>query len=295
MMKGSKILLISLVFITGCDLYKYEQDDYHDLYVVEAYLIAGRALPFIRLSTTSPINKVYKLREQYIKDARVEVRLLNADSSVAQRYFYRGNGTYHPVNTTARVQEGRLYQLYITLENGDIIEAKTQVPGDFKTLNKVDGDYVYQGKQQVKVTMTPSFYPGRQSFYIFSVNAVEPDSANLTPFYKQLIMERGDLAKSYYINSSGIVNEKSLIQNDDKSLTLPIPWLSVAFYGKNKIIINTIDDNIYDFLRSQNMQTGGLQLIPGEIHNVNYNINGGIGIFGSMSSDTNSVFIKRAK
>ncbi|HEX6982943.1 MAG TPA: DUF4249 family protein [Balneolaceae bacterium] len=282
-----------LIFLAGCDIYNYKQDGYRELYVVETYLIANRPLPFIRLSTTSPINREYKLSEQYVKNARVEVRLLKADSSIAERYLYYGSGTYHPVDTTVKVRANRSYQLYITLQNGDIIEAKTRVPGDFKTVNEVDGNYVYQGEQQIEVTMTPSFYPGRQAFYIFTVNAVEPDSANLTPFYAELVIEQGNLAKSYFINSSGIINEKSLMRNDDETLTLLIPWLSVAFYGENKIIINAIDDNIYDFLRSQNVQTSGLQFITGEIRNANYNINGGIGIFGSMNSDTNTVFIKK--
>jgi hypothetical protein len=52
---------------------------------------------------------------------------------------------------------------------------------------------------------------------------------------------------------------------------------------------------MYDFLRSQDVQTGGSTLSPGEIQNIRYNINGGIGIFGSMAADTNRVFIERSE
>jgi len=48
---------------------------------------------------------------------------------------------------------------------------------------------------------------------------------------------------------------------------------------------------MYDFLRSQSVQTGGSTLSPGEIQNIDYNVEGGIGIFGSMASDTIAVNI----
>ncbi len=44
--------------------------------------------------------------------------------------------------------------------------------------------------------------------------------------------------------------------------------------------------NMYDFYRSRDIQGGGSTLSPGEFQNVIYNIDGGIGVFGSMASDT---------
>jgi hypothetical protein len=67
----------------------------------------------------------------------------------------------------------------------------------------------------------------------------------------------------------------------------------VAFYEDNLIVANTIDDNVYDFIRSQETQLGGSTLSPGEIQNVIYNIEGGIGVFGALASDTVQVYIKR--
>lgn len=288
------LIFVTILFIcSGCEFFKYKESNYRELYVVESYLIANGPLPQVRVSTTSPIGEGYKISEKYLENADVEIRLLRADDSIARRYEYYGDGIYYPVDSTMTVQANHMYQLYITLQNGDVIKAKTQVPGDFETINELQDAYVYQGNRQVGITMTPSFYPGRQTFYVFTANAMKPDTSNLTPFYAELVLKKGDHILSYAINSLGIINEKSLIQNNDKTLTFRIPWLTFAFFGENNIIVNAIDDNLYDFLRTQNFQIGDLRFAPDEIHNVNYNITGGIGIFGSMSSDTNTVFISR--
>ena len=52
-------------------------------------------------------------------------------------------------------------------------------------------------------------------------------------------------------------------------------------------------DFIYDFLRSQSVQLGGSSISPGEIPNVIYNIEGGIGVFGSIAADTIQTNITR--
>lgn len=288
-------IFIIAVIATGCDL--YEQDDYQEYYVVESYLIANSMLPDLLLSKTVPIDEKYNFEDPVVNDADVEVRLLNADSTVAERYSYiqRENGTYAPA-VLDTVKPERLYQLYISLPNGDRIEAKTYVPGDFETVNKnlIPDEYEYQGNQQIQLRTTPSSYiTDRQTYYIFTVNAVSPDSSKLTPFYRDLVIDQENNIENFTINSSGIINEKNYERNADNTITLDVPWLSIAFYDTNKVITNAIDDNMYDFVRTQNAQSGGTSLSPGEIQNIRYHVNGGIGIFGSMSSDTLQVRILR--
>lgn len=96
-----------------------------------------------------------------------------------------------------------------------------------------------------------------------------------------------------FLCSSGIINDRNYQHNTDGNTQLRVPWLAVAFYDNNDVIVNAIDDNMYHFLRSQDVQTGDNDIAPGEMQNIRYNVTGGIGIFGSMSSDTNRVFIKR--
>jgi len=287
------ILLVSLILSSGCDL--YQQDDYKEYYVVESYLVAGDLLPLVRLSTTSTIEQEYTFEDNAVSDAQVVINRLNADSSIAQTYPYQQQdpGRYVPA-TNAIVQDEQLYQLSITTSDGEEISATTFVPGNFTTVNELQNEYTYQSEQQIEVDATPSSYiTGRQTYYIFTVNVVSPDTSKLTPFYRDLVLDQDNDIENYYINSSGIINQGNYEQNEDGTITLRVPWLAIAFFDTNYVVANAIDDNMYDFLRSQDVQTGGSTLSPGEIQNIRYNVEGGIGIFGSMSSDTNQVVITR--
>lgn len=290
------LFIIGTSILTACEL--YEQDEYREYYVVESYLVASSPLPDILLSKTVPLEDEYIYDEAAINNATVEVRLLNADSTISERYAYEfgSGGLYFAAEPTV-VQEKRLYQLYVSLPNGDSIEAKTFVPGDFETVNReeLSDQYIYQDEEQIEITTTASEYlTNRQTYYIFTVNAENPEPSDLTPFYSDLVEEQDNSLQNFYVNSSGIINEGNYTPDSDGTITLKVPWLSIAFYGANEVITNAIDDNMYDFLRSQDTQTGGVSLSPGEIQNIRYNINGGIGIFGSMSSDTNRFEIIRS-
>lgn len=293
MIKTTIPLLLTLLICISCEV--YEQNDYQEYYVVESYLVANDFLPTVRLSTTSPIDEEYDFKENALSGAEVQVRRLNADSSVAEIYSYQSiqAGVYIPLDFII-VQDEQLYQLHVTTGNGDIITATTYVPGNFETINELQNQYTYQSEQQIKIKTSPSSYiTNRQTYYIFTVNAVNPDSSNLTPFYRDLVINQDNQIDNYIVNSSGIINEKNYDRNSDGTITLRVPWLAIAFYGSNDVVVNAIDDNLYDFIRSQDVQTGGSTLSPGEIQNIEYNVNGGIGIFGSMASDTNRVDIQK--
>src|SRR5699024_8929696 len=171
----------------------------------------------------------------------------------------------------------------------------TLVPGSFEIVDeKVKDSIPYQSDEQLKIVIRgENERAGRQSYFVFTVEAVTPSPNNLTPFYKSLVEEQDADIKNFYVNSSGIVNEENYEENSDGTLALRLPWIGVAFYGENDVVANTIDDNMYDFLRYQGVQGGGSTLPPGEIQNIKYNVEGGIGVFGSMASDTILVIIER--
>lgn len=291
------LLLIFVIACTGCELYK--QDEYEEYYVVESYLVAGDELPRVRLSKTMPVDESYNFNEAAVTNAAVAIRVLDSDSNTVAVFPYRSGsvnrpGIYQP-SVKATVQSQQLYELYI-LHEGNEISATTYVPGNFETVNEneLQDSYVYQSEEQIEIETTPSTYiTDRQSYYIFTVNTVNLLREDLTPFYRDLVENQDGELEDFRINSSGIINEENYDRNENDTITLRVPWLAIAYFGQNDIIANAIDDNMYDFLRSQDVQTGGSTLSPGEIQNIEYNVNGGIGIFGSLASDTNRVEIVR--
>lgn len=288
-MKLHYYFLITLLLVSGCEL--YTQDEFEEHYVVESYLIANAELPPVRVSHTLPVEEEYTFEKTTLSNASVEIRLLNSENEIEETFAFNlhSEGVYLPVDDHT-VRAGNTYELHVSFPNGDAVVSRTLVPGDLKTVRQPKDLYRYQ-EEQINIIVEPSSYPGRQAYYVFTVNALNPDYENLTPFYLSLIEDQEAEISSFRINSSGIVNEGNYQQDENGNISLDVPWLAIAFRGINEIIANAIDDNMYDFIRSQNVQTGGSTLPPGEIQNIDYHIDGGIGIFGSMASDTNRVTI----
>jgi hypothetical protein len=96
------------------------------------------------------------------------------------------------------------------------------------------------------------------------------------------------------ITNSPIINEGNYDINQDGTLTIRLPWIAVAFFGENRLTASALDDNLYDFIRTQTVQQGGSTLSPGEIPNVIERIEGGTGVFGSFARSSYVVRITQA-
>lgn len=283
---------LALVGLSACDA--YEQDRYAPEVIVEAYLAAGEPLPELKLSTTAPIGAFYRFDDFAIDDADVAVALLDDAGGVAERYPYRrvGPGRYRPEGDGGVVQPLRRYALEATVPGFEApVRAATLVPGAFEVLVASVDTVVYQGAEQFEARVTRSQYPGRQSHYIFTLVALDT-THGLTPFYADFVDdEDADVtADDLVLNTSTVTNEANFTPNPDGTLTMKLPWVSIAFYGPTNVIANTLDDNLYDFLRSQ---MGGGTRSPGEMDNLIDHVDGGRGIFGSMARDSFVVFVRK--
>ena len=277
------------------------QNNYKPYYVVESYLVANRQLPEVRLSTTNPINNVYSFEDVAVANAEVQIRLLQKDNSTIDEVFTYSSdsaGIYH-ANLGHKVEPDRTYQLHISLNGGsDIITASTTAPESFEVISEVLDTIVYQSTERLEITLSKTSSFTNQSVFIFNTLAQQPIPKNLTPLYYDLYIQEEDSLEAekrlaeFSITSSRLLNEANFSNNTDGTVTIRYPWIAVAFYGDNKLVASTVDNNIYDFIRSESVQLGGSTLSPGEIQNAITRINGGIGIFGSMASDTIDVFIK---
>lgn len=280
---------LAIAFITialaGCDL--YGQDDYEEQYVVESYLIANRAMPEIRLSTTAPFNENYYFEERAVSGAVILVNRYDDAGNKDKTYSYReqDNGIYIPQNedTADLVMPRHLYRLEIEIpdDNGHRIEAVTHVPDTFSVKEVIRDRAVYQSPDQLEFNITRNRANGRQIYFIYSTESLEPSEETITPFWKDVV---DNYIEARRIRTT-IINEENFDINADGTLTLRMPWIGIAFYGPNIISTFSIDDNAYDFFRSQPVQAGGGagSLSPGEIQNIIYHMEGGIGLFGSMS------------
>ncbi|MEX0720997.1 MAG: DUF4249 family protein [Balneolaceae bacterium] len=293
------LLLVSLLAFS-CEM--YQQDEYEEFNVVEAYLIAGKEIPNIRLITVVPVEDKfsYSTSSYGVDNANIEVRLLSEGphSEIEEVIYYELSSTgKYSATDSHTVLPLRTYELEITFPNtNENIYAHTIVPDTFQIVNTLPDSIVYRSSEQVEVTVSESSYPERQNIFIFNAISPGPEESKFTPFYRELFEERGRDPRDIKLlanNSSDIINEGNFKVNEDGSNTIKYPWSGFSYYEENLLVANTMDDNVYDFVRSQSVQLGGSSLSPGEIQNVIYNIEGGIGIFGSLASDTVAIYLKR--
>lgn len=281
------LCLIVLSSFSACDA--YEQDGYVREYVVEAYLVAGAPLPALKLSTTAPADVGYRFDALAVEGADVSVALLDDAGGVAARYAYapRAKGVYGPVDP-AVVRPYARYALEVDVPGAAPIRAQTFVPGVIEVLGTTADTLVYQDGDQFEVRVVPSRYPGRQGIYNGKLMARDT-THGMPPFYADLV-EDGDVDPDELLeNASSLVNEAFFVEHPDGSMTLRLPWVAVAFYGPNDVVVSAVDDNLYDFIRSR---AGNGARSPGQLDNVIDHVDGGIGIFGSMATDTQRVFIR---
>lgn len=279
--------ILFLLLFSSCDI--YEQDEYRELIVLEAYAIAGRPLPDVRISRTLPIADEYSFNEAAITSAAVVITVTNSEGSEngSFSYFQQRQGVYRANDRNYRVEAGSTYRIDVQFQDRpDQLRAITTVPAQFEILSEVKDSYVYQSEDQLEILLTATESDARQNIYVFNTLTREPSVDNLTPFYQDAVVNGDSELQEFFDNSSGLINEGNFTINDDQTILLRFPWIGVAFYGENAVVTNSVDQNLSDLVRSEELQLGGSTLPPGEIPNLIYNVEGGIGVFGSMVTDT---------
>ena len=287
------ILISPLLFgMAACD--PYSQNDYEEKVVVQAYLVADQRFPEIKLSLSAPISEQYDFDRQSISGANLSIEHIDASGSVLETTSYRmiKPGIYGPIDTLKLVEPLTQYRLKAQVQGKPEITATTLVPDRFETVGLNNTRIKYQSTEQFEIDITLSSYPGRQNIYVFSIETLDPENAEFTPFYADVVDEE-DRA-DFYLNSSGIVLEGNYeVDRVRNLLKIKLPWLGIAFYGPNRITANVIDDAMYDYIRTRDVQQGGSSLSPGEINNVKTNVINGTGVFGSYAKSSVIINVDR--
>lgn len=293
--------LFAAVALVGCDL---SEESFEPQVVVEGFLIAGETLPAIRLSETTPIEEGFVFEDQAIRDAEVRITMTTGDEEEVYDLVEDANfpGNYiHPLFDPApRVVPGARYRLEARLPGrpdllapDEVVRAETVVPGLLSVVRPPPDTVRYNVLTPgPAIDVALSSEPDRQSVFIFTVTALEPESYDLTPTLADLL-ENSDADPADFVDSaSPILNEDNYDRNEDGTLRIRVPWLAIAYYGPNLFVANALDDAVYDYLRSRDAQFNPTTLSPGEIQRVLSNVENGVGVFGSLARASVEVFIE---
>lgn len=292
------VAICLLLLIASCEV--YNQDDYEEYIVLEAYAVANRPLPDVRVSTTLPTGQKYNFLEAGQSGANVRIFLMNEDGGDEEVFTYRRSpetrGVYVAENRTHRILPRRTYRIEVNFnDRSEVLRAQTTIPDAFEILNEVPDTVVYQSSNRLELLISSFIRTQSQSIFIFNtIIQDEPKPENLTPFYKGILDDDDSIEiEDFYDNDTQPINEGNFDLNPDGTISINYPWIGISFFGNNYVVTNSIDNNLSDLISSQEVQLGGSTLSPGEIPNLHYHVEGGIGIFGSFASDTVETFFKR--
>lgn len=306
-----RLLLLAAVglassFLVGCDTNALETESQ---VVVEAYLKAGAELDSVRVTRTAGADAEYTPKQTAVRGAEVRVQRLNDGGGVVESVPYAETdsvGVYAP-ESSATVKPSTPYRLRVNTPEGTAVTATTTVPAPVEAVRTKNDTTTYPDEEgsdppqfELRIRPGPSTLE-RQNVYVLtsrslldfqsiSASPSEEDAGRLlTPFYLERYDADSDTLASFRVNSSGLLNEANFDRNDDGTVSITLPWVAVAFYGPNQVSASVVDNNLYDFLRTQTAQRRSLA--PGEIPNIDDDVENGTGVFGSYAEASGNTFI----
>lgn len=293
------LVLVLAPLFGACELF-VDSSAFEPEYVVESYQIAGEPLEPIRLSRTAPVEETYDFNALAVRGADVRVELLTASGDVEAVYPFREHpnrpGVYLPTDVQATLLPLRTYQMEAKIPRADVrVRVQTVVPDTFSIRRTGADTVVYQGGELLELALSRSSYPGRQNIYVFTAEALGALSeVRLVPIAREI--RGGDESlEDLRIRSSPVLNEGNYDVDPSGTITIEVPWLIFAYYGDHRLFASALDDNLFDFLRTQTIQqNGAFGLSPGEVPNVVEHVEGGTGFFGSLARVAYEVHVERA-
>ena len=299
---GSALLAI----MAGCSTDRDDSDffapAYVDVVVVDMVLVVGRPFPAMSLTRTTTPDKVFDARAQAVSGANVFVLL--PDLTRVQYSETTLVGRYVPITHTGLlVQPETTHSLHVITPDGENVTATTTTPSRFS----ID-DWVLLDDAGVNVQRTlKTFEEFGDGVYFQPENQLVYTDGLLEGWFE------GEGNTGYHVGISSLdldsdfVVDPTFFDEEDyedleRNISSPIfeaaeekvrlPWLAIFFQGRYKILVYSVDPNWYDLILTLPEYSNGIGGNTGDnFGRPKFNVNGGIGLFGSASVDSIGLFV----
>lgn len=301
---NSWVLLVVVIFAiaAGCstdrqagDLFGSPLDE--GRLVLDALLVVDQSLPDILLSQTIAPGQPVTDTSSGVSGASVEISTEEAvyryanDSEQRSLYIAPPDAPIVAPETTYSIQiesEGRILRATTTtpqrlvIREGVLLDEKNlRVVRNFKTYLDWE-DQVFEAPENFVVyqegLLEARFDPIQAVGYQVGIFSLDPES----PF----VISADFLEDDDYANFK---RQESSPAFEAMNGTLRLPWFAVYFAGRHKIKIFAVDQNWFDFIRTS-PEFGGDGGFGGNAGDnfkfPQFNVEGGIGVFGSASVDS---------
>jgi hypothetical protein len=274
--------------------------------VVDAMLVVGKPFPSLYLSRTLPPNQSFSWEKAGITGATVTIE---GGSSIAVYTDFAIPGHYlaETVTGTDEVLPGTTYRLTATLSDGRVLRATTTTPArvsvrEWVLLNddgtaveqqlatfEAHGDSVYAQPENQLVyprgLLEARLQPTAAAGYQIAVESLDLDSALLID---------ADFLDEEDLEDFTRTGQSPPLDTDESNLR--VPWFALYYEGRYQLRVHAMDRNWFDLARTDPVLGGGGSFGFGgatgdSTERPIFHVDGGIGLFGSMSSDSVGFYI----
>ena len=284
------IVLCMTVIVIGCQ--DLPPNDYIERIVVEGFLITNHGVDSIIIRKSLPVNVAYDPQVAGIVHAQVTITVDGNVYTLMEKDTT--SGFYYLPASVLTIRSGKTYNLEI--HTGDaVVKASTIVPDSIKLTSQLPDTLQYPSDPNAQTVpaanVTWTDVRGRASY---AANVACLDTTWYKVWTKDTVINGRDTVIQYGIPNRRIDRfwEANAPFYKDVSRwepfidypSTPLPWTGFKWYGRQRIMVFSVDQNFYDWLRTQFL---GTTYKPPLNH-----IDGGIGVFGSAGIDTQTVFVK---
>jgi hypothetical protein len=222
----------------------------------------GQTIDSITVQRTARIDEFYTPEAVAISNALVVVSGNGIVDTL--RYDPAKPGRYYSVNTHNRVEPAKTYTLTVIAPGYPTITGSTTVPDFIQITNRADipRQLTYlDGSLRLEWNANDHY-----ADFLYTVTSLDSPAEKIDRFNPDADTTKPPEKTTFQFGLYGMYNTV-------------LPWFAFNYYGRNSIAISAIDSNYYDYIRQVVFEGT-------DILDIRFNLQGGIGVFGSASIDT---------
>lgn len=272
----SIILTISLLslILAGCEE-SASSFTYDKKVVVTSLLESGRSIDTVKLMYTGEVDKKYHPGDYAITNASVKIYGVDVAFEDSLVYDPSNPGRYHSLSTVKKIEPRKTYRLEARMPDGSMVSAVTTVPDTFSIMFSTlpnNGTVRYNTGAPVNFfAWSPSDLHGT---YLPTITSLDSNAARIP---KSFIRDTVEVPAPDKVGFRvGLPKEQNYTE---------LPWIFIGYFGTTRFDVFAIDGNYTNFLNQYVGSQGG------ELKGIRYNIQGGIGYFGSRTKAKGAITI----
>jgi len=284
---------MTLNVMIGCDNTPTEVEDYNPEPYLTAFMVNGEPVDEIWLERIAPLDVYYRPEDYGIRNAAIKIFEIDGIDTLHFQDDPQqiGSGHYIPAAGESLIPRSLgHYRIEARTPQGEFLWAESHMPAELDSvaifLLDDDGSFTPVSEGDTLNRDMPNLYwawtpVDSAGGYQGLITALLPKSelVGLDPDWRPVETPE-DTA---YCSRSGWM----VMRWDQTQITLP--WLYFEWQGPTRVELFAVNGQYYDYLFSLYM------IDSGQVNRPQYNVHGGLGVFGLISKYAMNIYMQRVE